>query len=141
MADDLVPDWRVQASFKFGPRDNHLLNVRADDFDELASLLESVPADVADKLANTAATLDALRTVAEATGPVTTEGTKSADAPATQQASPNGNADAPRCAHGKRTYYNGGKWEAFFCPQPKSASNKCDPIFKGDENKNDPYWP
>ena len=35
------------------------------------------------------------------------------------------------CNHGKRTYRSGtnarGKWEGWMCPQPKNATDKCEP--------------
>lgn len=140
MAEDLIPDWRVQASFKFGPGDRngvgiHMLNVRADDFAELSDLLEAVPTSLAGKLASASAALGVAETVSQATGaPV--DVVSHGDGP------PAGHpATVPHCAHGPRTYYDGGKWEAYFCPQPKNAKNKCDAIFKGDDNKDEPYWP
>lgn len=37
------------------------------------------------------------------------------------------------CNHGKRTYRSGtntrGKWEGWFCPQPKNAQDKCEPVW------------
>lgn len=37
------------------------------------------------------------------------------------------------CNHGKRTYRSGtnarGAWEGWFCPQPKNASDKCEPVW------------
>lgn len=139
MADDLVADWRVQSSFRFGPGGQHMLNVRADDFSELGELLESIPATIADKLGSAAAALGLTQAVAAATGaPVETV---SHNAPATPVA-----GGPPTCAHGPRTYRaakpgSGKTWQAFFCPTPQNTPGQCDPIFKGDDNKREPYWP
>ncbi len=139
MSADLVPDWRVQASFKFGIGQEHMLNVRADDFSELSELLESVPADLAGKLGSAAAALGLVTSVATATGD--SVDVVSHAAPAQQQA-----GGPPLCAHGPRVYKkakpgSGKTWEAFFCNTPQGASGKCDPIFKDKDNDSEPYWP
>lgn len=40
---------------------------------------------------------------------------------------------APICAHGQRTFVDGSKfgksWKAWMCPQPKDATEKCDPVW------------
>lgn len=136
MADDLVADWRVQANFRFGPRDEGLLNVRADDFKELGELLAELDAGSADSIANAAAALTGRQVVANAVGPVET--VSHAAAPAA--------GSPPTCAHGARTYRrakpgSGKTWEAFFCPTPQNTPGQCDPIFRGDNNKTEPYWP
>lgn len=149
MADDLVQDWRVQASFKFPPGagyDANLVNVRADDFEELGELLDQVSGDVAAKISNAAALLGTATTVAGQLGGETpvTSATQQTSTPA--QASSGGGGGKPQCAHGDRVYRKAkpgasNQWEAFFCNTPQNAANKCDPIFKGKDNDNEPYWP
>lgn len=140
MADDLVADWRVQSSFRFGPGGQHMLNVRADDFAELGELLDSIPADIADKLGSATAALNLIHSVAAATGgPVETVSVQ-ATPPA-----PAGDA-APTCAHGARVYKSGisaktnKPWAAYMCSGPRGGG-QCDPIFKGKENEREKYWP
>lgn len=139
MADDLVPDWRVQVSFKFGPTNRHgegqnLLNVRADDPSELGDLLVQIDSGLADKVASASSALGVLQVVTDALGSVS-DVTPPAGAGST----------APRCAHGVRTYKSGvsgkGPWAAFFCSLPQGASGKCEAIFKDKTNKHEPFWP
>lgn len=138
--DDLIPDWRVQVSVHFGPADYqgrgvHLLNVRADTFGDLGELLDACPDDLADKVASLVGTVDTYSTITKGTG-----GTVEVvhDAGAAQAAASSG---YPHCAHGERKFFRKPDWDAFFCPLPKNAKGKCDPIFRNDNNEGDYNWP
>ena len=146
MADDLVQDWRVQVNLKSGPGyEATLVNVRADDFEEMNDLLKQINGDVAANIANAAALIQTTTAVAGQLGgeqPVA-----SATQTSTQQAPPsNSGSNKPQCAHGERVYRKAkagasNQWEAYFCNTPQNAPNKCDPIFKGKDNESEPYWP
>lgn len=137
MADDLVQDWRVQATINFAPYSD--VRVRADDFEELGELLKQVTSDVGASLANAATTLGLTVSVGQQLGgdqPVA-----GATQTTTQQQS-----GPPKCAHGARTFRKAkpdasNQWQAFFCPTPKGTANQCEPIFKGKDNETEPYWP
>ena len=132
MADLPVTDYRVQVSFKFGPFRDDMLNVRGDDFEQLAELLASAPSDIVDRIVNVEKALGTLGTVAGSLGQVEhveTVDTGSAAGPS-----------IPRCAHGARKFFAKANWQAYFCPRPKGASDQCDPIFKSDENKDQYPW-
>lgn len=36
------------------------------------------------------------------------------------------------CAHGDRTYRDGGRWKAWFCPSPKGTPGQCEPLWVRD---------
>lgn len=124
-----VEDWKLQASIKVGPNNEHMLNVRAQDVDELFSLL--------DKLNGSSGfVLDTIHGITEGN-----EYKNPRDAavssiraqfPETQQVSSYGNQpqtygnkpQPPTCAHGAMKYYegnnkNGAPFRAYFCPAPK----------------------
>lgn len=133
MADLPVPDYRVQVSFKLGPFRDDMLNVRADDFDQLAELLDNAPKDIVDRINNVQRSLGTLNTVSAGTqGDVTVV----SETTTTTNSGPT----VPRCAHGARKFFAKADWQAYFCPRPKGASDQCDPIFKNKENEGDYPW-
>lgn len=141
MADDLIPDWRVQVSYKLGPQLQHLVNIRADTPEELAELLDKFPAVVGDKIISTATQLQTLRVVSEGTG-----GSVEVVEERPARTAPQATGNVPNCAHGARTYRSGigkasGKaYEAFFCSGPQGPG-QCDAMFKNPSNAREPFWP
>ena len=144
MADDLVEDWRVQVNLKSGAGyEATLVNLRGDDFEEISDLLDKFSGELVAKIGNAASLLQTTTTVA---GQLGGEAPVASATQTTTQAAPSGGVGVPQCAHGDRVYRKskpGAKntWEAFFCNTPQNAPNKCDAIFKGDDNKDEPYWP
>ena len=144
MADDLVEDWRVQVNMKSGPGyEASLVNVRADDFEELGELLDGFSGDIVAKIANATSLLQTTTTVA---GQLGGENPVASAQQVQQPTAPASNSGVPQCAHGARVHKKSKPgaskvWEAFFCNTPQNAPNKCDPIFKNDDNSSEPYWP
>jgi hypothetical protein len=132
VVDLATPDYRVQVSFRFGQFRDNMLNVRADDFEGLAELLDGIPENIADRIGSAEAAIGTVQMLAEATGG------KVETVSVTQTAS--AGPSVPRCAHGARKFFAKADWQAYFCPRPKGASDQCDPIFRNDENKDQFPW-
>lgn len=148
MADDLIPDWRVQVSLRFGAPDRNgvgtgMLNVRADDFKDLAELLDTIPEQLGDKVANVETALGVIRTVAQGTqGTVTVV----PPSPAAQAAGAGG--PYPACAHGQPRQYKkatakktGRPFEVLECALPFGTPGRCDSVYRNDKSEGQFPWP
>jgi hypothetical protein len=101
-----------------------LLVVRGDNVAELEENLRAVHESL-------------LETIVETKGLLHAAAGVSVTATAAKPAAASGGADVVGqdrfCNHGKREHKSGtsskGKWEGWFCPQPKNASDKCDPVW------------
>lgn len=133
MADLPIPDYRVQVSFKFGTVRDNMINVRGDTWEDVAELLDAIPADIADKIGSAEAAIGVVQMIAEATGG------KVETVSVTENAQASGPV-VPSCAHGVRKWFSKGDWQAFFCPLPKGAAGQCDPIFKNKDNEGQYAW-
>jgi hypothetical protein len=119
-------DYKLQASFKYGPGLTGMLNVRANDEEEFKDLLGAA-ADSAASLGIVSSALEeefkAAQIVANAF-PGTTQVTGQAGA-----------GGARVCPHGPMTYRqspDGGKsWAGWFCSRQKTDPDRCKPIYDG----------
>jgi hypothetical protein len=106
-----------------------LLVVRGDNVAELEGNLEAVKESLLETIVETKGLFHAAAGVA-APAPAAAPQQQAA-APAQQQSAPAG--EDKFCNHGKRQYKSGtnsrGKWEGWMCPQPKNASDKCEPVW------------
>lgn len=103
-----------------------LLVVRGDDVAELEENVRAVQESL-------------LETIVETKGLFHTAAGMATPAPAAQAAAPAQQESAQVvgqdrfCNHGKRVYKSGtnakGKWEGWMCPQPRNASDKCEPVW------------
>lgn len=128
-------DYSVQASYKFGPALQNMVNVRADDAAELKVVIEAFDEHVVSAVVNLGTQLDAASGVSAAFGAPAAQAAAPAPATATPAAAPPAaaapGAIAP-CAHGprQRVAPRGKKWIGFFCPLPKGTPGACEPIFE-----------
>lgn len=109
----MTDDWGAQASFKFGPGSNHMLNIRGKDVAELSTQL----GDLTERLGAE----NFLGEVSDALGvPTVMSQATAAITNAYPQAAPAGQLAAPTCQHGPmkdlsaKNYRN--RW---YCPAPK----------------------
>jgi hypothetical protein len=107
----------------------HMLNLRGQTVEEVNELLDAV-------LENDGTFL--VKAVEVGSVLLVAQGLNSPDVPASQDGGASGPVDTSHvCKHGKRDYKTGngarGKWEGYFCPQPKGSSDKCDPEWVGDK--------
>lgn len=106
-----------------------LLVVRGDNVAELEENVKAVQESLLETIVETKGLFHAAAGVTQSVSKPAEQGQ--------QQASGGGDAQVVGqdrfCNHGKRTYKSGtsakGKWEGWFCPQPKNASDKCDPVW------------
>lgn len=106
-----------------------LLVVRGDNVAELEENLQAVHESLLETIVETKGLFHAaagVATPAPAAAPVQQA------APAQQETAQVVGQDR-FCNHGKRVYKTGtnsrGKWEGWMCPQPKNASDKCEPVW------------
>lgn len=108
-----------------------LLVVRGDSPEELEANLEGVKESVLESIIE-------VKGLFHAAAGVATPAPAPAPAPVQQstqqQAAPDNVVGQDKfCNHGKRQYKSGtnsrGKWEGWMCPQPKNASDKCEPVW------------
>lgn len=137
-------DWFAQVSYKFGARD-HMVNVRSDNPADLGNAAKLLDWTALEQAApeNQQRTITAEQAVANVqnafpgsqevapnfatfAGQVTQHVNNGAPLPQAPAAPP-----APTCMHGPRVHRSGNKngkaWSAWFCPQPKGASDQCGP--------------
>lgn len=136
-------DWTLQVSCKFGPNQQHLLNVRATDAQSLRINLDEVAGgEVITSLTHLGAVLEAgvaLTPVTSAAAPAPAyQPPQQQWAPEPPQAPPApgaGMTPAPPCPHGTRQFKQGvgakGPWSAYFCPAPKGTPGQCEPQWLG----------
>jgi hypothetical protein len=112
---------RFQVNFKLV--DGTLINLYADNAAELESLLTSAQ-DYAMMINQTAQIMSGTASLASVSTPVRAE-VKAPPAVAS--------ADGNNCKHGGMVYRSGEKggkkWQGYFCPADRNASDKCDPVF------------
>lgn len=107
-----------------------LLVVRGDSPEELEANLEGVKESVLESIIEVKGLFHAAAGVATpAPAPAPAPAQQAAPA---QQPAPSGGEDK-FCNHGKRVYKSGtnsrGAWQGWMCPQPKNASDKCEPVW------------
>jgi len=105
-----------------------LLVVRGDNVAELEENLQAVQESLLETIVETKGLFHAASGVAPAAAPA--QQTQQASAPAeTAQVV----GQDRFCNHGKRIYKSGksakGEWEGWMCPQPRNASDKCEPVW------------
>lgn len=118
--------WAVQASYKFGTNQQSMLNVRADDTDQLKIQLELLSdGEVLTALTHLGQVLEAGAALTPVTSPAAPAPQPAQPQPQYQQNQP------PTCPHGVRKFASGvgakGPWAAYFCPAPKGDPNACAP--------------
>lgn len=132
MSDDFKVQWSVSLPPAAQYAKGDMLNIRGESVEEVADLFEKVLAtDFIQKATDVANLLRAAQVVTEGTA---AQAAPAASAPA-QPAQEQSNVTALKtCAHGVRERKSGksskGTWVGYFCPQPKGASDKCDPIWE-----------
>lgn len=135
-------NWKLQASFRFGPNGTGLLNVKGDDVADLKQQLEAVAAldlygDVATAgellaaVANAAPLAQPQPAYQPAPGAAPPQTTAPAPGPAPAPAPTAPPTAAPQCPHGLRQYKSGagakGPWKAWMCPAQRDDPSKCSP--------------
>jgi hypothetical protein len=120
--------YKFQVSQKYGAGGTGMLNVRADDAQELA---DNVTAAVA--VVGPAAVLaEALNTEFQAIANMVQAFPQATAAPA-QQAQPQQASAGELCQHGAMQFKSGnganGPWSGWFCPTQKDDPTKCKPKF------------
>lgn len=128
-------DFKLQASYKFGEYDQHMLNVRAENGAELTGHLDTVDVQ---KVVDFGSIVKAAQNVQPLTQPVE-QPAPTVTAPAPVAAAPVASApsappaDAMFCSHGQRTKKQGrsarGPWTGYFCPLPKGHPDQCDAVW------------
>lgn len=102
------------------------LTVRADTAADLESRLDAVTDDVLQKIGD----VRSLFTAAAAVAPLTSV----PDAPDATVTPINNGGGLKTCAHGVRTKKEGdnsrGHWVGYYCPRPRNASDRCEPIYE-----------
>lgn len=105
------------------------LTVRADTAADLVERLDSLTEDAIQKIAD----LKMLMVGASVVSNSNSSSSASSSAPAQENQAANG-GNLKTCAHGVRTRKEGtnsrGPWVGFFCPRPRNAADRCDPIYE-----------
>lgn len=126
---------KAQLNYRFG--EGHLLNLYAGSVPELNYLVTEVSegefianATAVGALLNGAATVQAVPTPPQAQGGQQYVPVQPTPQPVVAGGG-QGQAAAPSCPHGVRTYRDGvgakGRWQAYFCPTPKGTPGQCEP--------------
>lgn len=135
----VVEDWKLQASVKFGPQQQHMLNVRAATLDELFAMLDGLSSSAhflnstIDAIPNPQTEVQAQTTVQSqfpATQPIQPGVVQPPAAPA---------PGVPTCRHGAMKFMSGiskknnQPYQAYFCtgPQNNPADPQCAAKFVG----------
>lgn len=131
--------WKVQASYKHGDLQQHMLNVRGENAADLKTQLSDLSTyDVLGDVVSTGLTLGALTSVVplaqqEQAAPAPVPPAPSADpwATATPAPPPAPASATPSCVHGPRQYKSGagakGPWQGWMCPAQRNDPTKCEP--------------
>lgn len=131
-------DFKLQASYKFGPFDQHMLNVRAENGRELSALLSEVAVQ---EVVEFGSTVKAVQDSAPLTTPTAGHPAPPAvpappAAVAHQAEAPLSNGAKTVCDHGPRRRQTGtsarGAWVAWFCPLPKGDTRQCKAEWEND---------
>jgi hypothetical protein len=135
MTDEVQPAGRpLKVTLKAGPGyEAPWITVEADTPAQLASRLDALADAAAPAAVNASQALQAVYAAARGLDAKVTR-TERQEEPRQEQAQTGGAPDgAPTCVHGpmiRRTGTSGkGPWGAYFCPQPKNATDKCEPIW------------
>lgn len=135
---DEVQTSALKVTLKAGPGyEAPWITVQADDPRELAKYLDAITDVVAPAAVNASQGLQGVYNVAHGLG-ATVERTERQERTEYRDTTPRDTGGAPdaapTCVHGpmiRRTSKPGDakKWGAYFCPQPRTATDKCDPIW------------
>lgn len=103
------------------------VTVEAEDAVDLETKLDTLTEGVLQKLADLASLFRAAHNATlVTTGEVTPQ--------AQTQGTPNNVTQLKTCAHGVRQKKSGtnsrGPWVGYFCPQPRNAADRCEPIYE-----------
>lgn len=106
-----------------------LIVVRGDDVEDLNRNLDGLTEDLIEKVVNVRQLVLAANVAASGTAAPAQAAQPAQDATVTQLPG----TETKTCAHGVRVFKSGtnsrGAWKGWMCPQPKNASDKCDPIW------------
>lgn len=116
-------DWKCQLSIKFGPMQEAMLNLRADDPHELDQMVAQMDELVA---GSPAGLLSTLQDINQALMPPAS-GQPDGPTATTMQATPQ---TTRSCPHGLMEFKSGDGWKGWFCPLPKGNPNKCKPQYE-----------
>lgn len=138
MSDEFKVQWSVSLPPVAQYAKGHMLNIRAETVVELSELVEDLNDEVLTALADVAANLVALSTVAESLGAKSVSHEESATTSrksSERKSSGGGTVSHLRtCEHGKRTRRTGtgrkGDWVGYFCPLEKGDPDQCDPVWE-----------
>ena len=134
MSDEFKVQWSVSLPPSAQYAKGDMLNLRGNSVEEVEGIFDEVLADASEFLQKAADVATHLRAVA-----AVSDGLSPTAAPAAAGENTGGGgggsvAELRVCSHGKRTHRTGtsakGAWSGWFCPQPKNATDKCDPIWE-----------
>lgn len=136
MSDEFKVQWSVSLPPAAQYAKGDMLNLRGNSVEEVEVLFDQVlSGDFIKKAADVSALFRAAQVVAAGLGETATADTAAAAQPAQPAQQVQNNVTALKtCAHGVRERKSGtskkGTWVGYFCPQPKGAQDKCDPIWE-----------
>lgn len=129
----MTDKWRIEATIPTVPYGN--VHVGADTWSEMWEVLDDPDMDKVMDALRLAEATDTVRRAMPGTTSEPTERSESAPRSggygrrkdAAESRERGEGAGQQYCDHGQMRYYNGGQWQAYFCPLKKGDPNACQP--------------